>query len=319
MNFENCQKGIVRSRVGVLVLLVFLLLQGSGSAGQLLLPVDELRTLANEGDAQAQFSLGVVYENGEGVNRSLGEARKWYCKAAVQGQVEAWHSLGWMYVNGRGVPHNDSIARYWLEKAAKSGDAQAQQILGMIGGEKTTRDGCSHVATLAWVDRRCQTSDCRAIVRLVEKLSREYDLDANLVLSIIRVESGFNVRAKSPKGASGLMQLIPATATRFGVEDIWDAEQNIRGGMAYLRWLLAYFRGDLSKALAGYNAGEQRVLQYRGVPPFRETRRYVKQIIRTYGKSFHRYDLRWLDTRPASVPGLFSRREAAALPAPPKG
>ncbi|WP_419617757.1 lytic transglycosylase domain-containing protein, partial [Thiolapillus sp.] len=165
-----------------------------------------------------------------------------------------------------------------------------------------------------WLKQRCTDPDCRNIVRMVENLSQEYDLDANLVLSVIRFESGFNVRAHSPKGASGLMQLIPETAVRFGVRDIWDVEQNIRGGMAYLRWLLAYFKGDLVKALAGYNAGERRVLQYGGVPPYRETRGYVKRIIRDYGKSFHRYDLRWLDEDSRPVQGLVSGRDAA-LPA----
>lgn len=219
-----------------------------------------------------------------------------------------------MYVNGCGVAPDDDVARYWLKKSAAAGNAQAAQVLKMIGGKSGARNGCNYVATLPWLKQRCTDPDCRNIVRMVENLSQEYDLDANLVLSVIRFESGFNVRAHSPKGASGLMQLIPETAVRFGVRDIWDVEQNIRGGMAYLRWLLAYFKGDLVKALAGYNAGERRVLQYGGCPPYRETRGYVKRIIRDYGKSFHRYDLRWLDEDSRPVQGLVSGRDAA-LPA----
>ncbi|WP_456380257.1 transglycosylase SLT domain-containing protein [Thiolapillus sp.] len=300
------------------ILLLLLLQAGAGAAVELLLPMEELRLLAARGDAQAQFSLGTALEYGEGVEKSPEEARDWYCRAAAQGQVDAWHSLGWMYVNGRGVPRNDDIARYWLEKAAASGDEQAARVLEMIGGGQARENGCSHVATLPWLPEQCGEPGCRAIVSLVEKLSREYGLDANLVLSVIRVESGFNIRAQSLKGASGLMQLIPATAVRFGVKDIWDVEQNIRGGMAYLRWLLAYFKGDLAKALAGYNAGEQRVLQYRGVPPFRETRNYVRQIIEDYGRSYHRYDVSWLDSWAASVPGLFVGQETW-LPVSPYG
>ncbi|WP_308214419.1 transglycosylase SLT domain-containing protein [Thiolapillus sp.] len=258
--------------------------------------------------------MGVAYENGEGVSRSPREARSWYCRAAIQGLEDAWYNLGWMYVNGCGVAPDDDVARYWLKKSAAAGNAQAAQVLKMIGGKSGARNGCNYVATLPWLKQRCTDPDCRNIVRMVENLSQEYDLDANLVLSVIRFESGFNVRAHSPKGASGLMQLIPETAVRFGVRDIWDVEQNIRGGMAYLRWLLAYFKGDLVKALAGYNAGERRVLQYGGVPPYRETRGYVKRIIRDYGKSFHRYDLRWLDEDSRPVQGLVSGRDAA-LPA----
>ncbi len=302
----------------MLLLLAIMLSTEHGWAAEWLLPIDELQTLAGAGNAQAQFSLGVAYEHGEGVEKLPKEARRWYCKAAAQGSVDAWYNLGWMYVNGRGVPRDDDIARYWLEKAAASGNAQAAQILDMIPGRRTARNGCAHVATLPWVQDRCEQLQCQGIVRLVEKLSEEYDLDANLVLSVIRFESGFNARALSPKGASGLMQLIPATAVRFGVKDIWDVEQNIRGGMAYLRWLLAFFKGDLVKALAGYNAGEQRVVQYRGVPPFRETRRYVKQIIRAYGKSTHRYDLRWLDADRVSPP-LLSSREVQTAEAQPEG
>jgi soluble lytic murein transglycosylase-like protein len=127
----------------------------------------------------------------------------------------------------------------------------------------------------------------------VESLSPEYGLDSNLVLSVISAESAFDVRAVSPKGAQGLMQLMPATARRFGVENTWDPEQNIRGGMAYLRWLLGNFKGDVKRAVAGYNAGEHAVRRYGGVPPFPETRAYVKRIIRDYGKNRHRYDKSW--------------------------
>ncbi|HID44278.1 MAG TPA: lytic transglycosylase [Chromatiaceae bacterium] len=295
------------------VLLLVLLSGFSGAfAKELLLPLDELHDLANKGNAQAQFSLGVAYEYGEGVDKSPQEARSWYCRAAFQGLEDAWYNLGWMYVNGHGVASDDDVARYWLVKSAAAGNAQAGQVLRMIGGKVSKKNGCNHVANLSWLQRRCVDRECRATVRKVEDLSREYDLDANLVLSIIRVESGFNAHARSPKGASGLMQLIPQTAVRFGVRDIWDVEQNLRGGMAYLRWLLAYFRGDLAKALAGYNAGEQRVLQYGGVPPYQETRAYVKRIIRYYGKSFHRYDLRWLDGTESPAQGLVSGREAAS-------
>ncbi len=117
-----------------------------------------------------------------------------------------------------------------------------------------------------------------------------YALDPKLVLSVIAVESNFNTVAQSPKAAMGLMQLIPDTAERFNVRNAFDATQNLRGGMRYMRWLLSYYRGNISYALAAYNAGEGRVDRYRGVPPFPETRAYVKRVIGLYGSGHHAFD-----------------------------
>lgn len=117
-----------------------------------------------------------------------------------------------------------------------------------------------------------------AVTELVYKLAPQYQLSPDLVLAVIEVESNFNPDALSPKDAQGLMQLIPQTAIRFGVADVWDPEQNLRGGMAYLRWLLDHFDGDMRLALAGYNAGEGAVAQHGGIPPYRETQAYVSRI-----------------------------------------
>jgi hypothetical protein len=100
----------------------------------------------------------------------------------------------------------------------------------------------------------------------------------DLVRAVIQVESGFNPRAVSPKGAQGLMQLMPATARRFGVSDSFDARQNVMAGTQYLRVLLDQFQGDVSLAVAAYNAGENAVLRYGGIPPYKETRGYVAKI-----------------------------------------
>ena len=114
-------------------------------------------------------------------------------------------------------------------------------------------------------------------------------MDPNLVLAIISVESAFNSRAVSPKNAQGLMQLIPATAQRFQVKDSFDPEENIKGGLAYLRWLLAYFRGNVAWVVAAYNAGEGAVEKYRGIPPYPETVKYVDKILQRYQKTIHPY------------------------------
>ena len=109
-------------------------------------------------------------------------------------------------------------------------------------------------------------------------------LDEDLINSVIRAESGFNPKAVSPKGARGLMQLMPGTAAKLGVQDSFDAHSNVDGGTRYLRELLARYNGDLAKALAAYNAGPHRVEQYHGVPPYRETQAYVAGIIRDFNR-----------------------------------
>jgi soluble lytic murein transglycosylase-like protein len=114
--------------------------------------------------------------------------------------------------------------------------------------------------------------------------SDTYRLDPDLVNSVIRAESGFNIRAVSPKGAQGLMQLMPQTATELGVSNAFDPQANVAGGARYLRELLERYNFDLIKALAAYNAGPQRVEQYGGVPPYYETKAYVARIVRDFNK-----------------------------------
>ncbi|MBZ5667640.1 MAG: lytic transglycosylase domain-containing protein [Acidobacteriia bacterium] len=118
--------------------------------------------------------------------------------------------------------------------------------------------------------------------QVVDSASAAYHLDPDLVNSVIRAESGFKTRAVSPKGARGLMQLMPGTASQLGVNDAFDPQANVTGGSKYLRELLERYNFDLVKALAAYNAGPQRVEQYQGVPPFRETRAYVARIVHEY-------------------------------------
>jgi len=119
---------------------------------------------------------------------------------------------------------------------------------------------------------------------VVNEASGRYRLDPDLVNSVIKAESGFNVRAVSPKGAQGLMQLMPGTASQLGVPNAFDAQANVEGGAKYLRELLERYNFDLIKALAAYNAGPQRVEQFGGVPPYYETRAYVARVVRDFNK-----------------------------------
>ena len=115
---------------------------------------------------------------------------------------------------------------------------------------------------------------------MIDEVAREVAMSPQLLHAVIEVESGYQANARSPKGAQGLMQLMPATAERFGVRNAFDPRQNIRGGALYLKWLLEYFRGDLRLALAAYNAGEAAVVKagYR-IPPIAETRDYVPKVL----------------------------------------
>ena len=120
--------------------------------------------------------------------------------------------------------------------------------------------------------------------QVVNEASERYRLDPDLVNSVIKAESGFNVHAVSRKGAQGLMQLMPGTASQLGVPNAFDAQANVEGGTKYLRELLERYNFDLVKALAAYNAGPLRVQQYGGVPPYYETRAYVARIVRDFNK-----------------------------------
>jgi soluble lytic murein transglycosylase-like protein len=119
---------------------------------------------------------------------------------------------------------------------------------------------------------------------MVSAASTRNNIDRDLILSVIRAESGFNPDAVSPKGAQGLMQLMPQTAARLGVQNPLDPATNVEGGTRYLGQLLARYHNNVLLALAAYNAGPERVEQYRGVPPFRETRVYVTRIIRDFNR-----------------------------------
>jgi soluble lytic murein transglycosylase-like protein len=113
---------------------------------------------------------------------------------------------------------------------------------------------------------------------MIEQAAVQHQVDPELVRAIVRVESNFNPNAVSPAGAHGLMQLIPATARRFGVANPFDPRANLDGGIRYLKHLLGLYKGDLQLALAAYNAGENSVARYRGVPAFRETQDYIRKV-----------------------------------------
>lgn len=156
-----------------------------------------------------------------------------------------------------------------------------QAVLVLRGGGEVTLPALQLVGVVPdeVVEEVGPGGDLRA---LAEAAARRHGLDPALVLAVVHVESGFRPDAVSPKGARGLMQLMPGTATRLGVEDSFDPEQNLDGGTRHLGDLIARYGGDVKRALAAYNAGEGAVERHRGVPPYGETRSYVRNVLRRY-------------------------------------
>lgn len=257
----------------------------------------QLATLRNEAR---------IHEHGEGVTRDTTKAIQLYCEAARLGDSESQYSLGWIYANARGVPRDDATAAYFFDLAAKQGHTQAQRMLRQVGDPVTKSpeclfdsDGRDLVAQAA--------PDHRKVMEMVTKIAPEYGVYPRLALAVIRTESNFNPAAISPKNAQGLMQLIPETAARFNVKKPFDPEQNIRGGLAYLRWLLAYFKGNVALVAAAYNAGEGAVNRHAGIPPYSETQGYVKKIREQFKRDEHPFDPSITEASP-ELPRIAARR-----------
>jgi hypothetical protein len=262
--------------------------------------------LADAGEPADDFAQGLRFETGDGVPRDLHEARQLYCAAAGNGHSAAAYHLGLLFVTGRGVPRNDPVGAAWLRFAARRNHPEAQAALDRLGGLTPARllTGCVGVEpgtveaappAPALPERAAlKLIAPREIARLVAKIGSKYKIDPVLVLAVIRAESGFESDAVSPRNAQGLMQLMPDTAERFGVKNVMDPVDNITGGTRYLRWLLAYFKGNLPLVLASYNAGEGAVTRYGGVPPYPETVAYVEKIRRYYPAAHHPFDKRAL-------------------------
>ena len=284
---------------------------------------DWLRLIRETPAVQTEWAAR--YEHGEGVPRSYDRALQLYCAAARRGHVQAQYQLGWMYANGRGGARDDAQAAAWFRRAAAKGDLPAQRMLTWLNDPAKVKPAtCVEpvdptvkpppVQRLAAQPRAASPQRAK-VEALVHAIAPAYGLQPGLVLAVIEAESGFNEQARSPKDAQGLMQLIPATAERFGVQDPYDPVQNLQGGMAYLRWLLTYFRGDLRLTLAGYNAGEGAVVRYGGVPPYAETQAYVDRITRAYGQ----WTAAPMPPRPSAAPphAPFTAALPAALPRQP--
>jgi hypothetical protein len=230
-----------------------------------------------------------------------------YCEASRLGSTEAQYRLGMLYAFGKGVPENRAFAASLFSMASHQGHIKAFDMLETVNFTSQELPACVLSDTLpdkrpppvfnpaehtAPIDHYIASLPRNKfwIIDLANKISDWYDIDPKFVLSIITVESNFETKAQSSKSAMGLMQLIPATAERFNVKNAFDASQNIKGGIRYLRWLFSYYRGDIELVAAAYNAGEKAVDRHLGIPPYPETREYVKRLKKLYRSSTHPYD-----------------------------
>ena len=245
----------------------------------------------------------LALEHGEGVPRDLEKAVQLYCEGARIGDGESQYRLGWIYANGRGVPRDDGLASYFFSLAAGQGNADAERMLRFVGNDKAPAPACMAAREESdHADDDIKFDDLtpaqQKVLELVQKLAPAYGIMPRLAMAVIRAESNFDPLAVSTKSAQGLMQLIPDTAVRFNVKKPLDPEQNVRGGLAYLRWLLAYFQGNVTLVAAAYNAGEGAVNRFRGIPPFAETRDYVKRIHELFPGEQHPYDPAVVESSP---------------------
>jgi soluble lytic murein transglycosylase-like protein len=218
--------------------------------------------------------------HGEGVRRDPERALVYLCVAAARGHAPAAFELGWVYLQGRGLGVDETLAAAWMREARRLGQAIPEGLADLLSAADAERPVCRGRNGQPLPVRGRQRAE---LLLKVYDLAPQYGLDPALVIEVIRAESNFDPRARSHKGALGLMQLIPETARRFGVSDPFEPMQNLHGGMAYLSWLLDRFGGDLALTLAGYNAGEGAVERHGGVPPYNETREYVQRILQRYG------------------------------------
>jgi Transglycosylase SLT domain len=266
-------------------------------------------TASRSGPPQPSQALSVklaralAYEHGEGLPKDEKIAAALYCEAAVAGSAEGAFELGWMYANGRGVARDDGTASALFELAAKGGHQYARATLERLGGVHGLLPECMRPPMPPTFETQFADvpddgtdpfanlpPDKRKIADVVHRMAPRYGIDPRLALAVIAVESNFNAVARSVRDARGLMQLIPETAARFNVRNPYDVQENVRGGLSYLRWLLAYYRGEVALAAAAYNAGEGVVDRYGGVPPWPETRDYVRRILALFRSAHHPYD-----------------------------
>jgi TPR repeat protein len=236
-----------------------------------------LETLAQSGSTRAQFELARRFETGIGTAANTTKAFDFYCKAVAKGHPMAAYRLGALYLAGKGVARDNAMAAAWFRRSFELGNPEARDMMPKFASVKQVpAPGCYAAGARGPAHMQAPAQ----IEKMVRGMAPEFGLDPNFVLAIMQIESGYRT----------------------------DAKDNMRGGMRYLRWLLAYFQGDVSLVAAAYNAGEGAVERYRGVPPYKETETYVKRLNAVYPRKRHPFE-----PRIARASDVFTRAEVAEL------
>lgn len=241
----------------------------------------------------AALEQGRAAETGDGVRKNLLLAVRLYCDAAAMGGAEAYLRIGRLLKTAPGSLRNPDMANAYLAMAATLGNAEAHKLYDPQHGNAELAGDCpaatamNHAESDFDVDAylRKQPAGKQQIASLIRKVAAKYQINEHFALAIAMAESNLDPKAVSPSNAQGVMQLIPATQERFGVTRPFDPEQNIKGALAYIRWLEKRFAGDWRLVAAAYNAGEGAVDRHNGIPPYAETQQYVRRVMRFFGGS----------------------------------
>lgn len=251
-------------------------------------------------------------ESGQGVYRNPLVASALYGQAGKLGSAEGFFRAGKIQLALSPSAAQRNFAACLFAAASQLGHHEARLELDRLHDIMPLEThGCAEdtgtILQMAHFDLDRYVSGLplprRRIVGLIRELAPLFGIDPRLALAVATVESNLDPWAVSPKRAMGVMQLIPETAERFNVKKPFDAEQNIRGGLAYLRWLQRYYRGDTVRVVAAYNAGERAVDRYGGVPPYLETVLYVSRVMGFSGRGVAK-----LPPTAAGVPGIVSAK-----------
>jgi len=235
---------------------------------------------------------GLAAELGTGLGRNPELAIALYCDAGTMGSAEGYFRVGRVLALGPDYIRNTALANAYFALAARLGHRAAEDAFDRTVEAAPLEEDCGRF--LAGLEKQRFDLDGylagltpvkRGIADLIRRLAPRHQVDARLAIAVALVESNLNASARSPKNAEGVMQLIPGTQQRFGVRDPWNVEANVKGGLAYLKWLGGRFGGDWALVAAAYNAGEGAVDRYRGIPPYRETRDYVRRVMFFAGRT----------------------------------
>jgi hypothetical protein len=234
----------------------------------------------------AALEQGLAAEMGAGLKRNPRLAISLYCDAGIMGSSEGYFRIGRVLARGPAYLRNPGLANAYFALAARLGHHAAREHFDETVATAPLEGDCSSLEAGAAVEPfdidgylAGLSPDRRKVAELIRRHAARYGIDVRIALAIALAESNLNAQAVSPKNAQGVMQLIPGTQERFGVTMPFDPESNIKGGLAYLKWLKARYQGDWELVAAAYNAGEGAVKRYGGIPPYRETQGYVKRVL----------------------------------------